>query len=495
MTSGERQIIRMTKKNVAIIIAELRGGGAERIAGLLSKYLCNIYNIYLFTKEDSESVYDYGGTKIVLSKDGKSKVQILKEYKEKYHIDCAISFMDHSNLLNIQSKGKETVIFSVRTTLGQRVLAKRMDSSIRWMYPDADHIVAVSEGCKNDLIQNYGISSDAVTVIYNFLDKDMILKKAAQNEDEDVLIFKDKSKLVLHIGRLEKVKNQDRLLVQFSRLAKQEDVKLLIVGSGPEEAHLYEKINELGLIEKVKILPYQNNPFVYYKYADVFVLTSRVEGLPNVLLEAMALKTPVVSVDCISGPRELIAGEKEYGRKINGYEICKNGILVENAETDDTGKTDYLCQAIRKVLTDEELKKRIINNGFRFIKEYSNKNILNEWIYVIENTVAKDAGSRNRMIPALRDKNEVIVYGAGKYGKEVMLHLLEERSDWDFICFAVTDKSACQSPVRNIPMFELTELYEHRDRAMVVISVGQRYEDEVLNHIQKHGFQYTWGDV
>lgn len=65
----------MIKKNIAIIIPELRGGGAERIAGLLSKYLCDIYNIYLFVEEDSEVVYDYGGTKIVLSADGKSKVR------------------------------------------------------------------------------------------------------------------------------------------------------------------------------------------------------------------------------------------------------------------------------------------------------------------------------------------------------------------------------------------------------------------------------------
>lgn len=485
----------MIRKNVAIIITELRGGGAERIAGLLSKYLCNIYNVYLFVEEDSEAVYDYGGTKIVLSEDGKSKVRFLKELKKRYHIDCAISFMEHSNILNIQSKGKDTVIFSIRTTLSHRALPKRIDNSIRWINHDADHIVAVSEGCRKDLIQNYGISQDAVTTIYNFLDKKMILKNAVQNTDDVVLTFKDKSKLVLHIGRLEKIKNQDRLLVQFSRLSEQEDVKLLIVGSGPEETHLQKRISELRLIERVKILSYQDNPFCYYKYADVFVLTSKAEGLPNVLLESMVLKIPVVSVDCMSGPMELIAGDEDYGRKINGYEICENGILVEDAGTDDTGETDYLCQAIRKVLTDEEMKEKIIRNAYKFVEGYSNESILNKWIDVIESTVSKGVHFRNRMLLELSDINEVIVYGAGKLGKEVMLHLLEERSDWDFICFAVTDKSACQSPVRNIPVFELVELNEHKDSAVVVISVGQRYEDEVLNHIKSHGFQYTWGDV
>lgn len=485
----------MTKQNIAIIIPALRGGGAERAAGLLSKYLCNIYNVYVFVEEDSEVVYDYGGKRIVLYVEGKSKVQILREYKEKYDIDCAISFMEHGNIMNIQSKVRETVIFSVRTTLGQRALTKRIDNNIRWLYPDADQIVAVSEGCRNDLIQNYDISLDAVTTIYNFFDKDMILKKANQTIDKALLKFKGNSKLVIHIGRLDKIKNQDKLLVQFSYLIRLEDVKLLIIGSGPEEAHLQEQINKLRLAENVMILPYQNNPFCYYKYSDMFVLTSKAEGMPNVLLESMLLKTPVVSVDCTSGPRELIAGEKDYSRKINGYEICENGILVENAATDDTGETDYLCQAMQKILIDDETREKIIRNAFRFVEGYSNENILGQWISVIENTVSKDISFRNRMIPALRNKNEVIVYGAGKLGREVMLHLLEERSDWVFICFAVTDKSDCQSPVRNIPVFELEELYEHKDKALVVVSVGQCYEEDVLNHIQRHGFQYTWGDA
>jgi len=486
----------MIKKNIAIIIPELRGGGAERIAGLLSKYLCDIYNIYLFVEEDSEVVYDYGGTKIVLSEDGKSKVRLLKELKEQYRIDCAISFMEHSNILNILSKGKETVIFSIRTTLSHRILPKRIGHNIRWINHAADHLIAPSEGCRTDLIQNYGVSSDEVTAIYNFLDKDMILRKAdQQNRDEILLEFKGQAKLVLHIGRLEKVKNQAKLLIQFLHLTKQEDVKLLIIGSGSEETHLQKQIIEMGLTKAVKILPYQENPFHYYRYADVFVLTSRVEGFPNVLLESMVLKTPVVSIECMSGPRELIAGDKDYSREINGYEICENGILVEDAETDDTGETDYLCQAMRKVLNNEEIKEKIITNALKFVEGYSNENILNQWIDVIENTVSKGGCTRNRMIQELRDKKEVIVYGAGKLGREVMYHLLEERSDWIFICFAVTDKSSCQSPVRNIPVFELTDLYEHRDKAIVVISVGQRYEEEVLNHIQKHGFQYTWGDV
>lgn len=481
--------------NIAIIIATLCGGGAERIAGLLSKYLCHIYNVYIFLEEDSETAYDYGGTKIVLSGDGKSKAQILREWKKQCRIDCSISFMDHGNLLNMQSKGRETVIFSARTTASQRTYAKRMGDDLRWLNQSADHIVSVSEGCRRDLIQNYGVSPDCVTTIYNFLDKEAIIRKAAQNADEAILAFKGKSKLVLHIGRLERVKNQDRLLVQFSRLAGLEDVKLLIIGSGPEEERLYKKIGGLGLTGKVKILPYQKNPFCYYQYADVFVLSSKTEGMPNVLLESMVLKTPVVSVDCMSGPRELIAEEKEYDRKIDGYEICKNGVLVENAKTDDTGETDYLCRAVQNVLTDKKVKENITDNALRFVERYSNETIRNRWIAVIENTVPRRPGDGAGTMPSLRGKDEVIVYGAGKIGTEVMLRLLDGRDDWNFICFAVTDKSGCKSPVRGIPVFAFTELYEHKDDAVVVIAVGARYEKAVLENIEKQGFHYIWGNI
>lgn len=481
--------------NVAIIIATLRGGGAERIAGLLSKYLCNRYNVYIFVEKDSDAIYDYGGTKIVLSGNGKSKAKTLRELKEKYRIDCAISFMDHGNLLNMQSQEKEAVIFSARTTVSQRTYAKRMKDDLKWLNHSADHIVAVSEGCRYDLIRNYGVLPDSVTTIYNFLDKEMILRKAMQDSDESVLRFKGNSKLVLHVGRLEKVKNQDKLLAQFSKLLCQNDVKLLVIGSGPEEKHLHAKINELGITGMVMILPYQNNPFCYYKYADVFVLTSKVEGMPNVLLESMLLKTPVVSIDCMSGPRELIAEESDYGREIRGYEICNNGILVENADTDDIGETDYLCQALQKVLVDDEVRQKVIHNAFRFMETYSNENILCKWISVIENTVPKATSDKSRILPSLRDKNKVIVYGAGKIGTEVMLCLLEERSDWDFICFAVTDSSACRSPIKDIPVFELKDLYEHKEDAVVVIAVGPRYEDEVLKNIQRHGFPYLWWNI
>lgn len=483
-------------KNIAIIIEQLHGGGAERSAGLLSKYLSRVYNVYIFLKNDTDSYNAYGGMKILISpENGESNVSCLKRLKVKYHIDCAISFMENNNILNFMSKTNEAIIFSYRTTLGRRKIAKVTDYTIRWINQYSDHIVSVSEGCKYDLIKNYELSSDNITTIYNYIDKEMVLQNASESVDPSVLKFKGNSKLVLHVGRLGIEKNQERLLVQFSKLADQEDVKLLIIGSGSEEDRLKDRISELKLADKVKMLPFMNNPFPYFKIANAFILTSRVEGMPNVLLEAMLLKTPIISVDCMSGPRELIAEDKDYEKPIKRYAICKNGILVEDIDTDDTGATTYLCEAMQRALADSSLRERISNNAYRFMEEYSNEVILRQWITVIEETAPGAVNAVDKLIPALRNKSEVIVYGAGSYGAEFMRFLLEERNTWDFICFAVTDKSRCVSPVENIPVFELTELYGHRDKALVVISVRKPYEDEVLQNVKKHRFEYVWGKI
>lgn len=481
-------------KNIAIIIQHLYGGGAERSASLLSKYLSSIYNVYIFLEEDRDSYNSYGGTKIlVVPEEGKSKARVLKELKAKYCIDCAISFMEQNNILNFKSKGREKVIFSYRNTLSKVIIPKTMEYSSRWMSEYVDHIVAVSEGCRYDLIKNYSFLPDSITTIYNYIDKEKILENAGRPVDDRVVAFKNKSKLLLHVGRLVKQKNQERLLVQFARLITcRQDVKLLMIGSGQEEETLKGKIEELGIADKVKMISFTDNPFPYYRYADAIVLTSRAEGLPNVLLEAMLLRIPIVAVDCMSGPRELLAGDKDYERKISAYEICQNGILVENADTDDIGKTNYLCQAMECMLMDDELRERLANNAYKFMETYSNESILKQWISVIEDTKTKKVCPNEKIIPALRDKSEVIVYGAGEIGTDVMLHLLEERNRWEFICFAVTDKSTCESPVKDIPLFELTELYSHKDTAFVVISVGERYENEVLENVKKHGFQYVW---
>lgn len=103
----------------------------------------------------------------------------------------------------------------------------------------------------------------------------------------------------------------------------------MIVGGGYLEAELKQKVYDLGLADKVVFCGFESNPFKYVSRCDCFVLSSDVEGFPNVLIEALACGKPVISTDCSSGPRELLAPATDlHHRAINNYEIGEYGILT-----------------------------------------------------------------------------------------------------------------------------------------------------------------------
>jgi len=114
--------------------------------------------------------------------------------------------------------------------------------------------------------------------------------------------------VVLAAGRLTAQKDFPTLLRAFARLVPERDLRLMILGEGPDRAALEAEIEALGLGDRVALLGFQANPFSYMARARLFVLSSAWEGLPGVLIQAMACGTPVVSTDCPSGPREVLEG-------------------------------------------------------------------------------------------------------------------------------------------------------------------------------------------
>lgn len=123
--------------------------------------------------------------------------------------------------------------------------------------------------------------------------------------------FDNRHKVVLNIGRLHSQKNQGLLIKAFSIAHKKiPELRLLIIGEGEEKVSLVRVIHDLKLNSYVDILPFQQNPFPYYKHSNIFVLTSRWEGFGNVLVEAMAAGLPVLSLNCPGGPSEVLAGGK-----------------------------------------------------------------------------------------------------------------------------------------------------------------------------------------
>lgn len=481
------------KKNVAIIVQHLYGGGAERSAGLLAKKLDEKYNVYLFLWDCSNIVYDYAGEIIDCAVEGIDYIEYyIRAYKEKYNIVCAISFLEPANFMNIKTKGKECVIISERCAQSPiRSQLNYYDANIRMLYNYADRIISVSHGVKDDLIKNYGVHERLIRTIYNFIDKDTIERKSKEKLHQNILDFIGSSKVILNVGRMVKQKNQKKLIVQFAKLINDgEDVKLIIIGDGELEDELIKTSRELGVSEFVKIIKYNKNPFPFYKLATIVAVSSEYEGLPNVILEAMLLGVPVVSTDCLAGPRELLRHSENYENKICGYKACKNGILVEQAESDEVGVTTYFKDAMKYLLDNEEIRNSIIHNELEYMETYNNQSILEEWINVIENTVHSE-----EKIPVLINSEliqKVLVYGAGFVGKQVMKQLMQQYLENNYkpelLAFVVSRKEENEENIFGIPVYGIEDVLKYRYDAVILIGVGGKYVDEVISTLEHWGF-------
>lgn len=476
-------------KNIAILVWSLNSGGAERAAGLLSKYLAEFYNVYLFLYTTENIIYEYGGQIIHLSNDAEYREYYLEQYKKKYAIDCAISFLDDSNILNIKTKGRERVIVSERCAMSPVPSPfYHYNYQKKMLYKKADAVVSVAAGIQQDLINLYDVSPQKIETIYNFIHQDKIKSEAERSiSDPEILVFLQNAKVFVNIGRLDEQKNQKRLIRQFSLLYKERnDVRLLIIGSGMLKKELEELIIELDLSRVVKLVPYCKNPFPYLKRADAYVMASHYEGLPNAILEAMCLEIPVIAVDCLSGPRELLSGNCDYGEPVKTYQLCARGILVTDSELEDDGKTHYFKDALLYFLENEQFATQVREAERLYMEAYMNENIVNQWIKVIEGE--QEVGEEKVEKEELDSSKKIVIYGAGKFGKKVFAQL--KKHNLDVYAFAVTSKAENPSEIEGIPVRMIEELRPYREEVTIIMGVGYvNQQSQVVKKLTELGFE------
>ncbi|MEF8823758.1 MAG: glycosyltransferase [Desulfohalobiaceae bacterium] len=182
---------------------------------------------------------------------------------------------------------------------------------MRLLYPWADGIIAVSDGVADDLAAVTHIPRSGISVLANPVITPELHRMAAQ-ESLSEWFSRAEPALIVAVGRLTRQKGFDVLLSAFAELLRHRRASLLILGEGPERQKLERQAEELGLGDRVHLPGFDANPYAYLARADLFVLSSRFEGSPNVLKEALALGTPVVATDCRSGPREILK-DGRYG--------------------------------------------------------------------------------------------------------------------------------------------------------------------------------------
>ena len=182
---------------------------------------------------------------------------------------------------------------------------------VKRLYPLADHIVTVSKGARDDLQQWISSSGATVEAIYNPVITDDLHQKAQIAVDHP-WFQAGEPPVILGVGKLERQKDFPMLIQAFAQVRSQQPCRLVILGWGPDQAELEALIADLGLAEDAALLGYVENPYAYMARSRVFALSSAWEGLPTVLIEAMALGVPVISTNCKSGPEEIL-NQGEFG--------------------------------------------------------------------------------------------------------------------------------------------------------------------------------------
>jgi glycosyltransferase involved in cell wall biosynthesis len=182
---------------------------------------------------------------------------------------------------------------------------------VRWFYPWADGIIAVSKGAADDLAQVAKIPRQRIQVIYNPIITPRLHAKIKENLEHS-WFTPGGPPVILAIGRLSTQKDFGTLIQAFSRIRRTRPARLFILGEGEKRPELEALVRRLNLISDVSMPGFVSNPYPFIAKASLFVLSSRWEGLPTVLVEALYCATPIVSTDCPSGPREILRGG-QYG--------------------------------------------------------------------------------------------------------------------------------------------------------------------------------------
>jgi len=339
--------------HIALFLPNLAGGGAERVFTNLANAFVEKGMAVDFVLGKAEgpnlsqidrriNLVDLGTNSVY------GWIKPMKRYLKERHPELILSGLHHANLTALYanmlmlSGTKTRIIVSVHGMLSHDIgksrkkLAKAIPLLVRTFYPKADKIICVSNGVAQELINKYHLPKSKIQVIYNPVVAQDMFKKAEEPLDHP-WFQPGQPPIILGVGRLTAAKDFETLIKAFALVRNKTETRLMILGEGPERAKLEQFVKQLGLENDVSMPGFVDNPYKYMKRSSVFVLSSRWEGLPTVLIEALALGLPVVSTDCPSGPAEILEGGK-WGRlvPVRNHEALANAIL--EALNDERGK-------------------------------------------------------------------------------------------------------------------------------------------------------------
>ncbi|MEY8371354.1 glycosyltransferase [Aerococcaceae bacterium 50-4] len=391
------------KKNIILLIPQLRHGGAERVVSRLSFILNKEYNLKVVVFDDHNITYELGCDLINLEVPPISEGRFIKKVfnilkriyryrviKKKYNVDLTYSFGDTANIINIFSGLKDKKISSIRGF--KRIRKKEGLKNILILRPlskfilrNSDSIVSVSELITQTLVKEYELPADKIETIYNGYNIDKITELSQENiTDKTKLIFKDR-RVLITAGTFRQEKGYWHLLKAFYILRKKhENLQLVILGTDYNnyKERIVNLAKKLNVSEHVHMLGYQDNPFKFIAKSDIYLLSSVFEGFPNALVEAMACGIPVVAADCESGPREIISPKSNIFETLQNFEKEEFGILVERLNKEENFDHTYfdsgdygLVNGVEELIEDAKLQEYYSKKSLERARKFSN----DEW--------------------------------------------------------------------------------------------------------------------
>ena len=310
-----------TRKRLAIYLPALNGGGAERaMLNLAHGFADRDYDVdlvlaraegpYLNDVHKSIRLVDLKASRVLLS------LPALVRYLRHEQPNALISALDYVNIVALWARrlaGTESrMVVNEQNTISRsaRNSARRRQRIVphlmKRFYPWADHVIGNSQGVVDDLSEITGLPRQQIKMLYNpIVTPD--LKKKAQAPLNHPWFAPGQPPVLLAVGRLTNQKDFPTLIRALSQVRQTLPARLLILGEGPDRLTLEALINQLGLKDVVSIPGFVENPYSYMTRSSLFILSSRWEGLPTVLIEALFCGLPIVATDCPSGPKEILA--------------------------------------------------------------------------------------------------------------------------------------------------------------------------------------------
>lgn len=395
----------MDKKNLLLIVPKLDQGGLERVCVRTARMLAPWFHITIAAFDPSHPAYDLEGLDVrnlhapaAPGRAGKvlrvlQRAHRLRRLKKELHTDIAYSFGPTANRANVAAGGPGEIWCGLRSSAD---LEK--EGELRLIAKKADRLICCSKVLAEEAEEKCGISKS--WVLYNPFRMDQLEEQAGVS-DPTIPDWEGKQ-VFMALGREDRSKGFWHLLKAFSLIhQKMPDTRLAIVGAGSFEK--YKRLAaELGIADVVCMPGLKKNPFPWLKRADLYTALSIYEGFPNAMVEAMALGTPVICTNCMTGPAEILT--EDYRKALEAEEILEGdyGVLIPPANPVEnfdprviTEREKLFAEEVERLLSDPAKLSHYAGRAKQRARKFSEEAYIEQFLKIAgmkRETAGKETG-------------------------------------------------------------------------------------------------------